>query len=128
MRLLLELEVPLPQALRAVSSGVREGDLREACRSLAECVEAGIPLSEAIERFREFPATFRPLVRWGERTPALADAFRGTAEMCEGRLRFQGLFADAIILPIMLLVVMLFVGFFIVAFMLPLISLIQKLS
>jgi type II secretory pathway component PulF len=128
MRLLLELKVPLPQALRAVAGGLREGDLREASRTLAELVEAGVPLSEAIERFRAFPATFRPLVRWGERTSALADAFRGTAEMCEGRLRFQGLFADAVVLPVMLLVVVSFAGFFMVAFMMPLISLIQRLS
>ena len=48
--------------------------------------------------------------------------------MCHGRLRFQGLFTDAVLLPGMLLVVVFFVGFFMVAMMLPLISLIQCLS
>jgi type II secretory pathway component PulF len=128
MCLLLELKVPLPQALRSAAAGVREGDLRVAARALAEVVESGVPLSEALKRFREFPATFRPLVQWGEQSAALADAFRGTAEMCHGRLRFHGLFTDAVLLPIMLLVVVFFVGCFMVAFMLPLISLIQRLS
>ena len=59
---------------------------------------------------------------------ALADAFRGTADMCHGRLRVHGVFADAVLLPVMLLVVVFFVVFFLAAFMLPLISLIQKLS
>lgn len=128
MGLLLELRVPLPQALRAVAEGLREGDLRAASRRLAEQVEAGVPFSEAMAQRREFPATFKPLVQWGEKAPALADAFRGTAEMCEGRLRFQGMFADAVLLPVMLVVVLFFVGFFMASLFLPLISLIQKLS
>jgi type II secretory pathway component PulF len=128
MGLLLELNVPLPQALRAVAVGLREGDLRAAARSVAEQVESGVPFSEAMARRREFPTTFKPLVQWGEQTPALADAFRGTAQMCEGRLRFQGLFADAVLLPVMLAVVVFFVAVFMVSFMLPLISLIQRLS
>jgi len=128
MCLLLELKVPLPQALRAAAAGVREGDLRAAARALAEVVESGVPLSEALKRFREFPATFKPLVQWGEQSVALADAFRGTAEMCQGRLRFHSLFADAVLLPIMLLVVVFFVGCFMLAFMLPMVSLIQHLS
>lgn len=126
--LLLELNVPLPQALRAVAGGLREGDLRVAARALAEQVESGVPFSDAMARRREFPATFKPLVRWGEQTPALADAFRGTAEMCEGRLRFQGMFADAILLPVMLVVVVFFVGVFIASLMLPMINLITHLS
>jgi len=128
MEVLLGLKVPLPQALRAAGAGVREGDLRVAARAMAEMVESGTPLSEAIRRFPEFPATFRPLVQWGEQSASLAEAFRGAAEMCHGRLRFQGLFTDAVLLPGMLLVVVFFVGFFMVAMMLPLISLIQCLS
>ncbi len=128
MGLLLELKVPLPQALRAVAGGLREGDLRAAAWNVAEQVESGVPFSEAMARRREFPATFKPLVQWGEQTPALADAFRGTAQMCEGRLRFQGLFADAVLLPVMLVVVVFFVTTFMASLMLPLISLIQHLS
>jgi type II secretory pathway component PulF len=128
MCLLLELKVPLPQALRAAASGVREGDVRVAARALAELVESGVPMSEALDRFPEFPATFKPLLRWGEQSAALADAFRGTADMCHGRLRVQGVFTDAALLPVILLVVLFFVGSFVMAFMLPLISLIQRLS
>jgi len=95
---------------------------------MAELVEAGIPLSDAVERLRPFPATFAPILRWGEQTPALAEAFRGTAEMCEGRFRFQGVLADTIVLPVMAIVVLFIGGISIVAFILPLIGLIQKLS
>lgn len=128
MGLLLELRVPLPQALYAVADGLREGDLRAACRTLAQLVEAGVSLSDGLTRLRAFPSTFRPVLRWGEQAPALAEAFRGTAEMCEGRLRFHGFFLDSVLLPMMLVVVMFFVGFFATGLLLPLISLIQHLS
>jgi type IV pilus assembly protein PilC len=126
--LLLDLQVPLPRALRAMAGGLREADLRAACRLLAGFVEVGIPFSEALVRFREFPASFRPLVAWGERTQALADAMRGTTEMCEARLRFQSLFIAAAILPVALVVIVFAVGWIIVGLLLPLISLIQRLS
>lgn len=128
MEVLLGLKVPLPQALRAAGAGVREGDLRVAARAMAEMVESGVPLSEAMKRFPEFPATFRPLVQWGEQSASLAEAFRGAAEMCHGRLRFQGLFTDAVLLPGMLLVVVFCVGCFMMAIMLPLMSLIQSIQ
>jgi len=134
MSLLLDFQVPLPQALRAVSAGMREGDLRAAARNLATMVEAGVPLSEAMARLRAFPATFKPMVQWGEqasggeKTPPLSDAFQGTAEMCEGRLRFQSFFANAVLLPMTLVAVLFFVGLLVASLMLPLISLITKLS
>ena len=53
MEVLLGLKVPLPQALRAVGAGVREGDLRVAARARAEMVESGTPLSDAMKRFPE---------------------------------------------------------------------------
>lgn len=128
MGLLLELRAPLPLALRATGDGLREGDLRAAAARLAEQVEAGASFSEAMARHREFPATFRPLVQWGERAPDLADAFRGIAEMCEGRLRFHATFAEGIVLPVTLVVVLFFGGVLIVSLILPMLSLIQKLS
>lgn len=128
MGLLVDLKVPLPQALRAVGDGLREGDLRQACHALAGSVEAGISLSEAMKHLRAFPATFVPLVQWGQQAANLAEAFRATAEISEGRLRFQSFFMGAVILPLALVVVVAFVIFFSGGLLLPLVSLIQKLS
>ena len=89
------------KALRAIAGGLREADLRVASRRVADYVEAGVPFSDALARFSEFPATFRPLVEWGERQRTLADAMRGATDMCEARLRFQSLFVEAAILPIL---------------------------
>jgi type II secretory pathway component PulF len=128
MALLLELKVPLPQALRAAASSLREADLQVACRSAAELVEAGVPFSDALARLGTFPPTFGPPIRYGERAADLAGALRGTAEVFEGRLSFQDLFLGAVALPAVLGIVGVMFGLMVIGMFLPLISLIQKLS
>jgi type II secretory pathway component PulF len=48
--------------------------------------------------------------------------------MFEGRVRSQGTLLQTMLLPIMFLAILIFVGFFVVAMFLPLISLVQALS
>jgi general secretion pathway protein F len=128
MAVLLEQEVPLPEALRLTAAGVRDGYLAEGCRRVADGVEAGRPLAECLASQRRFPPSMVPLVDWGQRASAMADAFRASAEMFQGRLQTQGLFLETVLLPVTFLMIALFIGFFIVAMFLPLISLIQALK
>jgi len=48
--------------------------------------------------------------------------------MFEGRTRSQGVLLDAMLLPIVYLSILTFIGAFVIAMFLPLISLIQRLS
>ena len=68
------------------------------------------------------------MIQWGQRSPALPDAFRAAAEMFEGRVRSQGTLLETMLLPIMFLAILIFVGFFVLAMFLPLIALISRLS
>ena len=43
------------------------------------------------------------MIQWGQRAPALPDAFRAAAEMFEGRVRAQGTLLETMLLPIMFL-------------------------
>lgn len=128
MAVLLEQEVPLPEALRLSAAGVRDAYLAEGCRRVADGVEAGRPLAECLASQRRFPPSMIPLVDWGQRASAMADAFRASAEMFEGRVQTQGIFLETVLLPLTFLLIALFIGFFIVAMVLPLISLIQTLT
>ncbi len=128
MGVLLEQEVPLPEALRLTAAGLRDADLAEGCRWAAAEVESGRPLAECLAWGRQFPPSMIPLVEWGQRAPAMADAFRAAAEMFEGRVQTQGIFLETILLPVTFLVITVFIGFFVVAMFLPMISLIQSLS
>jgi type II secretory pathway component PulF len=128
MSLLTGQRVPLPDALRLASAGLRDANLALGCRRVAEDVDNGLPLVESMAAKRQFPASMIPLVEWGQRAPNLPDAFRAIGEMFEGRVRAQGPLLKAILLPVAFLMLVTFVGLFVVAMFLPLISLIQKLS
>jgi type II secretory pathway component PulF len=128
MGLLTEQSVPLPDALRLTSGGLRDANLALGCRRAAEDVDAGQPLVGSLAAKPQFPASMIPLVGWGQQTPALPDAFRAIAEMFEGRVRSQGSLLAAFLLPVMFLTIITVVGLIVIAMFLPLISLIQKLS
>ena len=118
----------VPDALRLCSEGLRDSDLAYGCQRVAEEVDEGRVLYESMAGRPQFPPSLIPLVEWGQRAPALADAFRAAAEMFEGRVRSQTTFLEAVLLPVMLLLVVSFIGAFVVAMMLPMISLIRALS
>jgi general secretion pathway protein F len=128
MGVLLEQAVPLPEALRLTAAGLRDAYLAEGCRQAADGVESGRPLAECLASQPKFPPSMIPLVDWGQRARAMADSFRASAEMFEGRVQTQGIFLETVLVPLMFLVIALFIGFFIVAMFLPLISLVQSLT
>ena len=128
MGMLLEQQVALPDALRLTAAGSRDANLARGCRRVADDVEQGRVLYESMAARRQFPASLIPVIRWGQQAPALPDAFRAAAEMFEGRVRSQGTLLETMLLPIMFLAILIFVGFFVIAMFLPLISLITRLS
>ncbi len=128
MALLLEQDVPLPDALRLAAAGLHDADLAHGCRRLAEDVDSGRALYESMAARRQFPASLIPVMEWGQRAPALPDAFRAAAEMFEGRTHSQGSLLEAILLPIIFLVITGYVGMFVVSLFLPLIVCIECLS
>ena len=128
MGLLLEQEVPLPDAFRVTAAGLGSISLARGCCRVADDVEKGQPVGDSLAARSPFPASLVPMIQWGQRTAALPDAFRAAAEMFEGRARGQNTLLETMILPIMLSVTLVFVGVFVTAMFLPLIALIQKLS
>jgi len=128
MGLLVELQVPLPEALRLTADALQEHSLRKACRQVAANIEAGAPLAEALAWSPAFPARLRPLVEWGQRALALDQSFRASAEMFEGEIGVRRTLLDAIALPVIFVVIAGFVALVVIGLMIPLISLISKLA
>jgi len=128
MALLLEQKVAIADALHITAAGLRDARLARACRDAAHDIQQGRPLDQCLAVRRPFPASLIPMIQWGQRAPALSDAFRAAAEMFEGRVRTHGTLLEAMLLPVVLVAVLIYVGLFVVAMFLPLISLIQKLS
>jgi type II secretory pathway component PulF len=120
--LLLEQRTPLPDALRLTAAGLRDARLAGACRRVADDVERGRVLYESMAARPQFPATMIPLVEWGQRVPALPEAFRAAADMLESRARTQKGVFGAVLAPAIFMAVAGYIGAFVVAMMLPLVK------
>jgi type IV pilus assembly protein PilC len=128
MGLLVEQGVPLPAALRLTAAGVHDAAIAAGCRRAAAAVEDGASLHETLASLRPFPPSLVPLVEWGERSQTLADAFRAASDVFEGRARAQSILVEIVLPPLAFVAIILFIGFAVLALMMPLISLISHLS
>ncbi len=128
MEMLLNQQVPLPEALRLTAQGLDDAYLARACRKVAIEVENGRPFNESIASKRKFSRSLLPMLQWGQRVSMLADAFQTAAEMFEGRAASQGKSLEILLLPIVFLLIIGFYGMIVLAVFTPLIQLITYLS
>jgi type II secretory pathway component PulF len=130
MGLLLEQQVPLPDALRLAAGGLRDANLSRACRGAADDVERGRSLDESLSSHRQFPASLIPVVQWGQQANALAEAFRAAAELFEGRARLHHapLYALLTIWFLVIVTVNIVVLMFAIAMLVPLSHITTTLS
>lgn len=127
MALLVEQEVPLPEALRLAAGGVRAHYLAAAACRAAARLEQGAPLAEALRSERTFAPTLAVLVGPAA-AGALAEAFGSAADLFAGRADAQAQGLQWLALPVTALVVLALVSFVLVAIFVPLILLIERLS
>jgi type II secretory pathway component PulF len=128
MALLLDQQMALPDALRLTAEGIASVELKLACRRAAERVEGGQSPVESFGGERAVPPSLRPLLAWGQRLPALAQAFHAAADMFEARTQVYVTLLEPVMPPVIFIVLGIMVGGFIVALLMPLVSLIQKLT
>jgi type II secretory pathway component PulF len=128
MRMLLNQQVPLPQALELAADGVNDAALAHTCRWLAAQVEKGVPLSEALRRSWRLPAMLRPLARIGERSGSLGPAFQAATEMFQANAEVRARLLQTTFAPVVFLVLAVGVSLMVIALFMPLISLISNLS
>jgi type II secretory pathway component PulF len=128
LALLLESDLPLPEALRLTGEGVRNSDLEQACNLMASDVEDGQTLAQSMQLRGQLPAGLARLLQWSADQGAIADILHMAGEMFEARARGQATFAGTVMA--VLSVVLVLWGIFTVVggLMLPMITLISKLS
>jgi type II secretory pathway component PulF len=128
LALLLETDLPLPEALRLTGEGVRNSDLDQACKLMASDVERGQTLAESMQLHSQLPAGLPRLLKWSADQGAVAEILHVAGEMFEARARGQASFAGTVMA--VLAVVLVLWGIFTVVggLMLPMITLISKLS
>ena len=128
LALLVESRLELAESLRLAGAGSRDYELLVACRQAALRIEGGSALGEAIDQSPAFAKSLVPIVDWGQRAGALPDALRTASEMFESRIQAQLVFLRMIIPPLTLLLILWGVLFLVSALMLPMVSLLEKLT
>jgi type IV pilus assembly protein PilC len=126
--MLVENQVPLPQALTLAASGISDAYIGHACRQLGQRTQAGQSFWEALIRTRFFPMSIIPVIRQGEQQGTLDSAFRTAAKMLEDRVNNRSLLVIQILPPIIFVGVALLVGITIIALFMPLIGILRGLA
>ena len=128
MHLFLARHVPLADALRFTAEGLRWSDLAAVSRACAIDVEKGMALTESMAKHREFPASMHPVIESGFRSQDPSQAFAAAADMYRRRAGVDATLWEAILPPLILVIVAVGLGFLILGMFLPLIKLISSLS
>jgi len=127
LALLLESQLPLPEALRLTGEGVQDADIDAACRLMASGVEGGRSLSQAMENRPLFPLGLARLLRWAESQPSLPEVLHTAGAMFEARARSHSIFVGTV-LNVLCALIVLAIVMVVPALFIPLITLISRLS
>jgi type II secretory pathway component PulF len=126
--LLVESEMPLPEALELAARGVNDAELARASRSLRASVEDGWTFADALRTWPRCPAGLTEILAESEGRGDLAPALHLAGDMFEARARSHASFLSALFAAMTLLMVVWGGAFVVMALYLPLISLIAKLA
>jgi type II secretory pathway component PulF len=127
LALLLESDLPLPEALQLTGQGVQDADIDSACRRMTREVEAGRSLSQAMAGRWYFPLGLARLLSWAEGQKSLAEVLHIAGSMFEARARSYSSFVGAL-LSVLCVLPVLAVIMIVPALFVPLIVLINSLS
>jgi general secretion pathway protein F len=127
LALLLESDLPLPEAIRLTGEGVQDADLDASCRVVAAQVESGKSLSQAMAARPFFPLGLPRLLHWAEHQKSLPEVLHMAGAMFEARARSSASFVGTVLtfLCVILVLTMLLV---VPALFAPLFTLISRLS
>ncbi|MFO0908236.1 MAG: type II secretion system F family protein [Isosphaeraceae bacterium] len=128
LALLLESEVPLPEAASLTAEGIGDARIARACRALSLDLKSGRKLSDALARDPVFPRGLPRLLSWAEGHQSLPGSLHMAGDMYEARARSQATFAGTVLSVLTLVSVVAGICLLVVALFLPLITLISRLS
>lgn len=126
--LLVESEMPLPEALELAGRGVGDAELARAGETLRASVEEGHPLSEAVVAWPRCPAGLTEVLADSEDRGDLAPSLHLAGDMFEARARTHASFLTTFFAAATLLLILWGGGFVVTALYLPLIQLISRLA
>jgi len=89
LSILVECHVPLPEALRLTAGAIRDPNLAEGSRLLADDLKNGLDAEESVRLLPHFPPTLATMFRWSRQEGALAQGLRAAGELFALQARVQ---------------------------------------
>jgi len=107
---MLAAKIPLPRALRFCTDLTNDRAMKAKLQKAIDAVEDGMPLADAlVGDDRAFPERLTAMIRLGEASNTLGPVVARTAKMLEAEAQLRRELQQALIYPIILLVMSLFV-------------------
>jgi type II secretory pathway component PulF len=125
--LLVESEMPLPEALVLASQGVNDAELSTSAEALRQSVEGGRSLSESLDLWPRCPAGLREVLEGSEARGDLAGSLHMAGDMFEARARGQSNFASSLFAAMAVLLVIWGIGFVLMGLYIPVFNLFRRL-
>lgn len=124
---LIEARVPIVSSLMAISDQMTNRYLRLVIKELADDIEDGMPFSEAMEKHPDvFSHLTVSMIRAGEVSGSLQKSVSFVAENIEKNYQLMAKIRGALYYPMFVLSVAFIVGFVVVTFILPKITVLIK--
>lgn len=128
LAMMLESEIPLPQAIVWSAAGVDDADLLACCEDLAARLKWGEDPVTASQTARGVPAYLEQMLRYAALGSSGSDPLRSMAQLLEARAKSMSIIAMPLLEPLLLTGALVVVSIYVIAFFMPLIKLLNDLS
>ncbi|MDB5337326.1 MAG: Type secretion system domain protein [Planctomycetaceae bacterium] len=128
LALMLESDVPLPQAVVWSAAGTSDADLQECSEAVAARLRWGEDPITASQTAHGLPAHLQQMLRWAAHGAAGAEPLRSMATLLEIRAKSLSMIALPLMEPVLMTATVASVGFYVIVIFLPLIKLLNDLS
>lgn len=119
LAMMLGSGMQLGDGLETIAQDKDAGEIGALCLQLADDINSGTPLHEAMTKTERFPSYAVNMARIGFLTGSLEDVMRGLAEYYEERADMGRTVRSAVLHPLMLLVMMMVVMIVLVVMVIP---------
>jgi len=127
LAILIEARVPLVATLESIGEQTRNAYFRRVIQEITTDIEEGLPFSNAIEKHRDvFSNLAVNIIRAGETSGNLKRSVEYVADNIEKNYTLTSRIRSALIYPGIILVVFFIIGFLVVSFILPKLTLMIK--
>ena len=128
LALMLESEIPLPQAIVWSAAGVNDADLQACCEDVAARMKWGEDPVTASQSVPGVPSYLEQMLRYAALGPAGSDPLRMMAQLLEARAKSMSTIAMPMLEPLLLTGALIVVSIYVLALFMPLIKLLNDLS